>query len=41
MRRQLIRRPPEQGGLYFSSPKENIKFIRTGCTMLDCVLGGG
>jgi len=39
IRRKLVR-PPE-GGLYFSSPKENIKFIRSGCTMLDCVLGGG
>lgn len=29
------------GGLYFSSPKLNQKFIPTGCTMLDCVLGGG
>lgn len=39
MRRKLVR-PPESG-LYFSSPKQNIKFIRTGCTVLDCVLGGG
>jgi recombination protein RecA len=29
------------GGLYFAGPKENIQFIRTGCTLLDCVLGGG
>ena len=29
------------GGLYFTSEKENLQFIRTGCTMLDCVLGGG
>lgn len=46
MARALIR-PREQatvsgdGGLYFSSAKENIQFIRTGCTLLDCVLGGG
>jgi recombination protein RecA len=33
---------PEAGGsIYFSSPKENIEFIPSGCTMLDCVLGGG
>lgn len=29
------------GGLYFSSAKENIQFIHTGCTLLDLVLGGG
>lgn len=29
------------GGLYFSSPKEDIEFFSSGCTMLDCVLGGG
>jgi recombination protein RecA len=29
------------GGSYFSSPKTNIDFITTGCTLLDCVLGGG
>ena len=29
------------GGLYFSSPKKNYQFISTGCTVLDCVLGGG
>ena len=41
IRRKLVRERPPGGGLYFSSPKVNIKFIRTGCTMLDCVLGGG
>lgn len=47
-RRKLIRpaadvqpTPGNEGGLYFSSAKENIQFIHTGCTMLDCVLGGG
>lgn len=29
------------GGSYFSSPKKNIRFIPTGCTTLDCVIGGG
>lgn len=29
------------GGLYFSSEKANLRFIQTGCTVLDCVLGGG
>jgi recombination protein RecA len=28
-------------GLYFTSDKENISFIHTGCVLLDCVLGGG
>lgn len=47
-RRSLIRKPvdqvetpPSAGGLYFASEKENIQFIRSGCTMLDCALGGG
>jgi recombination protein RecA len=26
---------------YFTSAKENIKFVSTGCTLLDCALGGG
>jgi recombination protein RecA len=26
---------------YFTSEKTNIKFISTGCTVLDCALGGG
>lgn len=29
------------GGLYFSSAKKNYSFISSGCTVLDCVLGGG
>lgn len=44
-RRQLVKRKvqpaPDPGGLYFSSAKENIQFIRSGCTLLDCVTGGG
>lgn len=31
----------ESGGNYFSSPKEKIKFIKSGCGLLDNVLGGG
>lgn len=31
----------KSGGLYFSSEKANLKFILTGCAVLDCVLGGG
>lgn len=26
---------------YFTSSKENLQFCTTGCTLLDCVLGGG
>lgn len=33
--------PEEPGGLYFSSEKKNYQFISSGCTVLDCVLGGG
>lgn len=33
--------PSTKGGLYFSSEKKNYQFISTGCTILDCVLGGG
>ena len=50
MVKQLIVRPrirlrpvtsEEPGGLYFSSEKKNYQFISSGCTTLDCVLGGG
>lgn len=33
--------PEIGGGLYFSSPKKNYQFVSSGCTTLDCVLGGG
>ncbi len=26
---------------YFNGPKTNLKFVSTGCTILDCALGGG
>lgn len=26
---------------YFNGPKTNLKFVSTGCTMLNCILGGG
>ena len=29
------------GGLYFSSEKKDIEFFPSGCTLLDCILGGG
>ncbi len=29
------------GGSYFASEKENVAMFSSGCTMLDCVLGGG
>ncbi|MAF25770.1 hypothetical protein CL634_09390 [bacterium] len=32
---------PVSGGQYFASPPPNIKFISSGCELLDCVLGGG
>lgn len=46
MARPKIHRPIEAtpetgGGLYFSSPKKNYKFVPSGCAVLDCVLGGG
>ena len=35
--------PPPQPGhnSYFVSAKPNIEFVKTGCTLLDCALGGG
>lgn len=30
-----------RGGRYFPEEAQNKRFIRTGCTLLDCVLGGG
>ena len=46
MTRPKIHRPVEAasetvGGLYFSSAKKNYQFVSSGCTVLDCVLGGG
>ncbi len=29
------------GGSYFTSAKVNLQFVSTGCTLLDCALGGG
>lgn len=26
---------------YFTAPKDHIQFVSTGCTLVDCVLGGG
>jgi recombination protein RecA len=31
----------EGGGSYFPSPNTKLEFIPSGCTLLDCVLGGG
>lgn len=31
----------EKESVYFTAEKENIRFISTGCAVLDCVLGGG
>jgi recombination protein RecA len=33
--------PPQTGGLYFGTPKTDVKFISSGCTTLDLALGGG
>lgn len=41
MERVRLNGPAKEGlGLYFPKPK-TIQFIPTGCTLLDCVLGGG
>lgn len=35
-------KPAEKtGGLYFSRPKDNLQFIKSGSTLLDLALGGG
>lgn len=33
--------PASKGGMYFTSEKKDVSFISSGCTLLDCVLGGG
>lgn len=33
--------PKKSGGLYFGTPKTDVKFIPSGCTTLDLALGGG
>ena len=35
------RKEESDGGSYFASTKKNIKFISTGCTILNSALGGG
>lgn len=37
-RARVITKPKNS---YFTSEKENIQFVSTGCTLLDCALGGG
>lgn len=32
---------PERAGLYFLAPAAGLQFFSSGCTLLDCVLGGG
>lgn len=36
--RAIVEKPKNN---YFTSEKENIQFVSTGCTLLDCALGGG
>jgi RecA/RadA recombinase len=33
--------PKKGGGIYFTTPKSDVKFIPSGCKMLDLALGGG
>lgn len=33
--------PAPRAGNYFTGPKPNLQFVSTGCTILDCALGGG
>ena len=40
-RRPRGRLVEEKDGLYFLSPSKDLRFIHTGATVLDCVLGGG
>lgn len=39
--RRVTSRKSDAGGNYFGAPKLNLKFIDTGCTMLNLALGGG
>jgi recombination protein RecA len=32
---------PERAGAYFTKPSERLEFLPTGCTTLNCALGGG
>ncbi len=38
MERVVLTKP---GGSYFAAPARNVKFTHSGCTLLDCALGGG
>jgi recombination protein RecA len=39
-RTRVVAEAPKKNN-YFTSEKENIKFVSTGCATLDCALGGG
>lgn len=41
MKRVRLSKGVTEGGSYFASPKTEYDFINTGCTLLDCSLGGG
>jgi recombination protein RecA len=41
MRVRSKKQDGEGGGAYFAAPKSNLKFVRTGCSLLDLVIGGG
>lgn len=42
MRKKLKKRKTSStGGVYFSSDDAKVEFVHTGCTLLDCTLGGG
>lgn len=39
---ELVGTPvPKSGNNYFTAPKAHRQFVSTGCTLIDCVLGGG
>ena len=46
-KREKVEKEPEttpsshRGNSYFTSAKEHLQFVSTGCTLIDCVLGGG
>lgn len=41
IKKPLAAKKVPEDNLYFSKPKDHLKFISSGCSTLDCVLGGG
>lgn len=40
-RLQRLKQEKKGGGVYYDAPSSDLRFVKSGCTLLDCVMGGG